>query len=286
MKFFSIIVTYNGMQRNCIQKCLDSLFASSVQTEIIVIDNGSTDGCVEFIKQNYPQVDLIVTNENLGFAKANNIGIRKAYDKGADYFFLINQDVWIEGNTIEKLVEAFKQLPKAGIVSPIHLNANKSKLDYSFTDSIIQQYTPNFISDLYLDHLQDFYETKMVNAAAWLICRQCIEKVGGFDTLVFYHYGEDDNYCQRVLYHGFKIYITTKTTICHDTEERKGDWTFNFQEKQAKIARTVFLANVLLDDHILNDLIGHVKKKLSLVYFIKRMLLLNLKTLILLCKNL
>jgi GT2 family glycosyltransferase len=217
---YTIVVTYNGMQSNWIQKCLDSLLASSVKTNIIIIDNASIDGTINFIQKNYPQVDLVISNENIGFAKANNIGIKKAYEQGADYVFLLNQDAWVEENTLNRLYNVFKQIPDAGIVSSIHLNGEKTNLDKGFLNYVEHNNTPNFISDLYFNRLKDFYKTRFINAAAWLISRECIEKVGGFDTSIFFHYGEDNNYCQRVLYHKFKIYIATNATICHDREER------------------------------------------------------------------
>lgn len=272
LKIYSIIVTYNGIQHNWIQKCLDSLLASSIKTEIIVIDNGSTDGTVDFIQKKYPQVDLIEANENLGFAKANNIGIKKAYEQGADYVFLLNQDAWVEKETIEKLVEVFKQMPDSGVVSPIHLNGNCTNLDYGFINYISQQNTPDFISDLYFGKLKECYETKFVNAASWLISRNCIEKVGGFDTSVFYHYGEDDNYCQRVIYHGFKIYITATTTICHDREDRKGKWSKEHEQRTFEVSKMISYANILSDEKLVDNMILSLKRRLTISHSLKKIL--------------
>ena len=75
------------------------------------------------------------------------------------------------------------------------------------------------IDDLYWDRLDDVYNTHYVNAAAWLLPRKTLEMIGGFDP-IFFHYGEDDNYMNRVLYHGFKIGICPKVRIVHDTERR------------------------------------------------------------------
>jgi len=269
INIYTIIATYNGMRRNWIQKCLDSLLSSSVKTEIIVIDNGSTDGTIEYIQKKYPQVDLTIANENLGFAKANNIGIRKAYDQGADYFFLLNQDAWIEENTIEKLVEIFEQKLDAGIVSPIHLNGLKNKFDQNFA-----HYFANFhsVSDLYFNRLQPYYEVLFANAAAWLISRKCIETVGGFDTDLFYHYGEDSNYCNRVLYHGFKIYIATTTSICHDREDRKGKRPKEFQLLIDETKHKIRLSNILLSEKEIFAEINSLKLRNSMPFIILKLL--------------
>ena len=221
-EIFSIIVIYNGMKKNWIQKCFNSIFASSIAIKIIAIDNSSTDESVIFIKENYPQVKLFIAKTNLGFAKANNIGIKYALENNADYFFLLNQDAWVEFDTIEKLVNIAEIESKFGLFIPIHLNSDKSAFEenflrYFYTNSS----TKNAYEYLYLKKEEpNFYETNFVNAAAWLLTKKCIETVGGFDTIMFRHYGEDNNYCHRILYHNLKIAIVPAATICHDCIDR------------------------------------------------------------------
>jgi len=71
--------------------------------------------------------------------------------------------------------------------------------------------------------LKDIYTVDFVNAAAWLLPCTILKIVGGFDP-IFFHYGEDDNYMQRVIYHGFKIGVCAKVTVCHDVEFRGDDY--------------------------------------------------------------
>lgn len=222
MRIFAIVVTYNG--KKWYDRCFGSLRDSETPVETIVIDNASSDDTVEYIKTHFPIAHLIESKENLGFAKANNIGIRYAIDHDADYVFLLNQDAWIEKDTLTKLVQTFENNENVGIASPIHLNGSYSGLDYNF----VRYMGNDFASDAFMQNIKHYYERPFINAAAWLISRQCIETVGGFDTLLFYHYGEDRNYCQRVLYHGFNIIVNTKCSICHDREERKNnDYKYN-----------------------------------------------------------
>ncbi len=217
MKIFSIIVTYNGMR--WYDRCLGSLRNSEQPVETIVIDNASSDDSVNYIKANFPEVQLIESKENLGFAKANNIGIKKALREGADYVFLLNQDAWMEPNSLTELVKTFQENEHVGIASPIHLNGSYSGLDYKFPIYM----GPTFTSDLYMQSVKHYYEIPFINAAAWLMDRSCLETIGGFDTSLFRHYGEDDNYCQRMQYHGLKIVVNTHCTICHDREDRFND---------------------------------------------------------------
>ena len=261
---FVIIVTYNGAK--WIEKCLTSIINSSIQLDIIIIDNLSTDNTIDIIKENFSDVILIKSEANLGFAKANNIGIKYAMEQGADYVFLLNQDAWIEKDTIEKLLRIFEKYIDAGIVSPVHLNGSETALDHGFLDYLERHNTPCFVSDLFLNRLKECYDTKAVNAAAWLISRKCIEKVGGFDTSIFYHYGEDDNYSQRVIFHGFKIYIATTTTICHDRKDRKEGRSLKLEKQEGDILKCVYYANILENDKVIKKkfLINLIKKIIKL----------------------
>ncbi len=242
LKIVAVIVSYNAM-RWC-ERCLKSLRESSVKIQTIVVDNASTDGTIDYIQQNYTEVEVIATGTNLGFAKANNIGIQKALAHEADYIFLLNQDAWVEKDTICKLLESFEENENVGIVSPVHLNGNKSALDFGFV-----RYVPaEFGSDLYMHTLHKYYEMEFVNAAAWLVSADCVKNVGGFDTLLFTHYGEDNNYLQRVRYHGFKVLLNTGTTICHDREFRKKIESEyrnqNFAKENARLQMKIDMGNI------------------------------------------
>ena len=216
-KVYAIVVCYNGKQ--WYDRCLGSLNESTVPVETVVIDNASSDDSVEYIRNRFPWVHLFESEENLGFAQANNIGIRYAIDHDADFVFLLNQDAWVENDTISELMNTFEENDNVGIASPIHLNGSYTALDHGFVNYI----GGDFASDAYMGKLRKYYERPFINAAAWIISRQCIDSVGGFDTLLFKHYGEDVNFCQRVLFFGFHIIVNTHCTICHDREDRKGN---------------------------------------------------------------
>lgn len=219
-----IIVNYNSDK--WIARCLSSVERAGLIDHTIIVDNASTDNSLLFIEQNFPQADLIKLSSNAGFGQANNIGIKKAYEQGSDYFFLMNQDVYIEPDTIDCLVKTAQLYPDFGIVSPMHLNGNGSELDFGFSNYIIPSHCKKLYSDIYLQKIAPLYELPFVNAAAWLVTRKCIEKVGGFNPS-FYHYGEDNNYCQRVLYHRLKIGIAPEALIYHDRENRTENQYFD-----------------------------------------------------------
>ena len=90
---FIVVVTFNS-GHDWLDKCLGSIRSCQIPLQTIVIDNASTDDSVAYIKENYPEVELFISTENLGFAKANNLGIRHALAAGADHVFLLNHDAW------------------------------------------------------------------------------------------------------------------------------------------------------------------------------------------------
>lgn len=218
---YAIIVIYNGMKKNWIQKCFDSIFNSSIKINIIAIDNVSIDESVQFIKKNYPSVELIENQSNDGFGKANNIGIKRAFEKGADYFFLLNQDAWIQERTVEVLLKNSIDHPDYGILSPIHMNGEGNLIDQGFYNCV-NPYKSRYLYSVLSTHkvseelICDF---DFVPAACWLLSKKTIEKIGGFNP-TFYHYGEDDNYVHRIHYFSLKVGVVPSVKVYHDREER------------------------------------------------------------------
>jgi GT2 family glycosyltransferase len=237
MKTAVVIVTYNPLK--WIKKCLDSLIQSTISVEILIIDNNSTDGFQEIIKSDYPQIEFVQKITNLGFGAANNIGIKKAYDNNADFVFLLNQDAWVESDTIEKLIFAQQNEPEFGIVSPMHLNGKGDQLDYNFSNYIIPFQCKGLYSDIYLNKVKSsIYPVNFVNAAGWLLSRKCIETVGGFSPS-FFHYGEDDNYVDRVHFHQFKVGVLAAAMLFHDREEQNN--SIYFEDSQLIYKRRIVL---------------------------------------------
>lgn len=270
MNVSSIIVTYNATRNNWLYKCLDSLQRSSIKVDVIVIDNASTDDTVDIIKEKYPSVSLIENQENKGFGGANNQGLKYALENGGEYFFLLNQDAWVEENTIEKLVAIAKENPQYGIVSPIHLNGNGNALDYNFSNYISPSHCNNFYSDFVLDRVQNkIYESGFICAAAWLLSKECLLKVGGFSP-TFFHYGEDDNYVQRLQYKDLKIGVYPFSKIFHDRETRSQN-PFNSDEKRQERQALINSSNPLILREIDSEINTFKRKK------IKYLLLMNQK---------
>ena len=251
-KVVVIVVTHNGIK--WIDTCMSSLLKSTIAPNIIVVDNKSEDGTSDFLFKTYTQVEIVVNNQNPGFGKANNIGIKKAFEDGADFIFLLNQDAWVEEDTIEKLINVAEKHPEYGIVSPIHMNGKGAALDFRFSHYISPAKCPKLVSDTFLNKTKnDIYETQFVNAAAWLISRQCIETIGGFNP-IFHMYGEDDNYIHRAHYHGFKVGIYPFAKIYHDREDKSITVSENHYEKNIRKSLLVKYSNPNLPDTITQEI--------------------------------
>jgi len=243
MKIFVIIVTYNG--EKWIEKCITSLINSSIQLEIIVLDNLSTDNTINIIEDNFSYITLIKFKKNIGFGKANNVGLKKAQREGADYVFLLNQDAWVMPDTIEKLYKQMQLHPGYGILSPIHLNGTETELDLNFSMYINPQSCPYLISDYIVSGKprDEIYSVRFINAALWLISKECLEKIGGFCPL-FPHYGEDVDYVFRLSYHKLKIGISPYARGVHDRPQGTSKINKYQREKQHYASILVTLCNI------------------------------------------
>ncbi len=221
MRVLVIIVTYNGMR--WVERCQGSLKASEVPVDVYVADNGSTDGTTEWIREHYPEVRLVINTDNLGFGAANNMGMRYALENDYDYVYLLNQDAWIMPDTIGKLLAVNESHPEYVLLSPMQMNDGLEEMNRLFKSRVVP--SRRVVDDR-------LWSVPFVMAAHWFISRKGLEEVGLFSPL-FHFNGEDDNYCSRVLYHGYGIGVVPDALVVHDIGDRK-------QPKERYIYRSVF----------------------------------------------
>lgn len=233
MKIFVIIVTYKG--RQWYDRCFTSLRESIVPVETVVVDNTPGNEDAEYIKAHYPEVHLIKTKENLGFGKANNLGMRYALEQGCDYVFLLNQDTWIKPDCLSIMLPIAEQHPECGIYSPMHIGADEKSLYIEIEDGKTD-HANALLSDCYFQTLKEIYKFQYVNAAAWLLPRATLETVGGFDP-IFFAYGEDDNYLQRILYYGKSVGLIPKAQIIHDHQEPQSINNSTYRSVQTRLVQ-------------------------------------------------
>lgn len=242
-KVYCIIVTYNAQK--WIYDCISSIVEDKIDLTILVVDNFSSDETIEIIKNNFSQVRIIQTGDNLGFGRANNVGYDIAKKENAEYIYLLNQDTKSYPDTIFNLIETESTIEeKVGVISPIHLNDDGSALDLLFESCISSRSCPTFISDLTLDKSKSYYPIKFVNAASWLIKVSTVEYLGGLFSEAFFHYGEDLNFGSRLTYFNYKIVITPNIYIHHCRAERNGKHSKAFENKKVDINTVTLMHDI------------------------------------------
>ncbi len=223
MKIFAIIVTYNAMRRNWAERCLMSLRQSTVAVTPVVIDNGSTDGTGEYITSHFPEAVWLPQERNLGFGQANNVGFRYALNEQADYVLLLNQDACVETTTLSALVEAAKE---EALYTPVHMNGDGSRFDFMFRAALLRK-PGEFVDDLYGGReLQNAYPVGEICAACWFLPMSVVRRIGGFNPM-FFHYGEDGNYYQRLVYHKVPVFLVPKARMMHDRKQFGDENAYN-----------------------------------------------------------
>ena len=221
-----IIVNYNV--KEFLQNLIHSIekASSNLTKEIIIIDNASDDGSVDFIKEKFPQIKLIANQTNLGFGKANNIGLKQATGK---YILLINPDTLVAEDTFEKMIQFFESNKNIGLAGCKILNPDGT-LQLACRRSFPGPWTSftkvTGLSNLfpnskifarynltYLDENKS-YEVDAISGSFMMMRKEVYEKVGGFDEQ-FFMYGEDLDLCYRIQKAGFKVFYVHSTQIIH-----------------------------------------------------------------------
>ncbi len=214
-KIVILLLNWNG--RADTLACLESLqHLSYSQKEVIVIDNGSTDGSVEAIEQRFPQHLLVQNKVNLGFAEGNNVGIHIALQRGAEYILLLNNDTLVAQDLLERFIEIFALYPKAGVLGAKiflfdppdtldHLGGMWDKKTGTFTLVGLREKYPIKESPEELDY---------VCGTAFMIKRQVIETIGLLEKRFFLIWEESD-FCFRAKREGFTILTCPQAHIWH-----------------------------------------------------------------------
>jgi GT2 family glycosyltransferase len=221
------VVIVNWNSKNYVRQCLASLFqhCAGIPLEVIVVDGASFDGCDDMLAREFPQVRYIQSRENVGFARANNLGACQA--RGRCLLFL-NPDTELIENSLAVLIRCLESLPAAGAAGCKLLNADRSVqtscvqpfptvlnqvLDSEFLRSCFPTWRLWGMLPLHQSRSEPV-EVEVISGACILVRRDLFEKVGGF-TERYFMYGEDLDLCFKILRAGFRVYYVPETTIVH-----------------------------------------------------------------------
>jgi GT2 family glycosyltransferase len=257
-----IILNYNG-KRN-LETCLTSVMQSQFkELEIILVDNNSTDGSVDFVRTHFPNVKVIENNKNVGFAEGNNIGAKNSL--GA-YLIFLNNDTKVTAQWVERMVESVQSDPTVGICG-----CKVLLLDKPDTIDVVGGFACdkfgtglNAIGHLEVDNHQ--YDSKKevfsIVGASLLIRRDLFRKIGGFDAAYFL-LGEDIDLSWRARLLGYKVIVNPLAVIYH-----KSMGTFNREKNQLRRGEIRFLSEKNTLRSLLKNYSSSTLFKLLPVYFI------------------
>jgi len=210
------IITVNFNQPKVTEELLQSIPAPYANLEIIVVDNGSKVISINNWQANYPQVKFIRSEENLGFAGGNNLGIKEAT---GDYLFLVNNDTEFTGGLIERLVAVMDSKPEVGMLSPmIKYYSDKNLIQYAGYTQMNYYTCRNRCIGLREKDTGQYNNitapTAYCHGAAMMIRKEAIEKAGLMSENFFLYYEEVD-WCEHIKRAGYEAWVCTEALIYH-----------------------------------------------------------------------
>lgn len=215
MKIAVVIPNWNGLKE--IGDCLKSLQRQSRHVEIIVVENGSTDGSLEFINKNFSEVTALVQDKNLGFAGGVNAGIKYALETKFEYVALLNNDAVAHKDWIRHLVDALRSNPLAGIVTCKLMSADKTLVDSTgelyTTWGLAHPRDRNIAADKASNKLEEVFGA---SGGASLYRVDMLQEIGLFDKDFFAYY-EDVDISFRAQLAGWKVLYEPGSEAYHQT---------------------------------------------------------------------
>lgn len=195
MNVTAVVVNWNGFENT--KRCVESLR----DVDVVVVDNGSTDGSAERIAAELPDVELIRSDRNRGFAGGANLGIRRALEGGAEYVWHLNNDTQVEPGTLSALVATAEGDPFVGIVGGA-LSNEWGGGRVSISTGVTKPATgPGDRIDY-------------ITGACMLVRRAVFEEVGLFDELFFFYF-EDADFCLRARAAGWRLAVAADARVTH-----------------------------------------------------------------------
>ena len=221
----AIIVSWNT--RELLKGCLNSIRTSggSLVEEIIVVDNASTDGSADMVAAEFSEVTLIRSKENLGFARANNLGLQRAL---GSWLALVNSDVVLHPGCFEQLINYLEAHDGAGLVGPAVFGADgrlqptcrrlptiwSTACRSLALDNVLSRWPLLSGPELYYKGQARPTEVDVLSGCFWVARREAVAQVGGLDERFFF-YAEDIDWCKRFGDAGWKVVFVPKATATH-----------------------------------------------------------------------
>jgi len=219
------IIILNYKTKNLVKQCIKNIenLGLGLNYEIMVVDNNSKDGIEEMMKEFYSNIKFIQTEENKGMGAGNNAGIKNAQ---GEYILILNPDVVVLENSIERLLNFIKDRPRVGCVAPQLLNPNKTHQQsrYRFPEFSLPAFIRTDLKifggkrlDKYFMNdvpIESCHKIDWARGSALLFRKSVLNKVNGFDKR-FFMYMEDVDLCRRIWKAGYEIWYVSEAKMIH-----------------------------------------------------------------------
>jgi GT2 family glycosyltransferase len=203
--------------------CLDSLNKqTNKQFKVVVVDDGSTDGTAQMLKEEYPEVIVLNGDGNLFWTASVNMGIEWALNEGAEYIMTMNNDVIAPKDYIQNMYKWMKQKPDA-VMGSLEIDARSKKI--IFGGERINWITGSYTSLLDIipeEKRNGLHAVTQLPGRGLLIPRKVFQKIGLFDQKIFPHYMADFDFTHKLLRHGFEMYCNYDAKL-HTYPQESGD---------------------------------------------------------------
>lgn len=215
-KVYIIVLNWNGKDDTL--DCLQSLHSTNYDNyRVVLVDNGSEDDSVKAVREKFPEVEVVETGKNLGFAGGNNVGIEYAIKAGTDYVFLINNDTTVHPDYLKELVDVAESDVKIGAVGSKIMYYSEPERIWFVGGKI--NWLKNKGEHIGLDEIDkgqfdEIREVDYLTGCALLVKREVVEKVGVLEDDYFLYY-EDADYSLRIQNAGYKTVYAPKSKIYH-----------------------------------------------------------------------
>jgi hypothetical protein len=219
---YVINVILNTNHREDTLDCLASLSKNTyINQKTLLLDNRSTDGSVQAIRSEFPEVQIIELAENRGYAGNNNVGIEKALTQGADWVFVLNEDTILAPDCIAQLVEVGESDPRIGIVGPMVYHFDEPEVIQTAGGLFNKHLNGHHIAQNELDtgQFSQPHRVDWISGCGIMVRRGAIEEVGLIDERFFY-YVEETEWCLRTKRAGWQIVHVPQAKLWHKGVQR------------------------------------------------------------------
>lgn len=210
-----VIVSFNTLE--VLRACLTALrtAADGLTIEIIVVDNGSTDGSLDYLNEQGPGIRLIANHVNTGFAHANNRGLAVAT---AETLLLLNSDAFVTSEALRAALDTFQARPDVGLIGVRLLNPDRSlQAESGRFSSLWDDIATSLGFDQHRPRPTSITQAgpaDWVQGACMFVRREALAGVGGLDT-TYFMYSEEVDWCRRFWQHGWQVWYLPDTPIVH-----------------------------------------------------------------------